>query len=117
MPRAGRTAAIVFVGVACRLTAGPAPALAQSELRVGIHGPFVAAGDGLTDDTAAIQAALNAVLPGGTVTVDPGRTYLINLSVGLRPKSQCRLNLHGAILRGPAGQGGRFIDLTSKTNV
>ena len=94
-----------------------APLFAQGELHVGPAGTFRAAGDGLTDDTAAIQLALNAVVAGGTVVLEPGRTFLVNLAVGLRPKSQSRLELHGATLRGPAGQGGRFIDLTSKTGV
>ena len=70
-----------------------APLFAQGELHVGPAGTFRAAGDGLTDDTAAIQLALNAVVAGGTVVLEPGRTFLVNLAVGLRPKSQSRLCL------------------------
>jgi parallel beta-helix repeat protein len=71
------------------------------------------------DDTAAVQAALNAAAPGGMVTLEPGRTYVINLAVGLKPKSNTRVALHGATLRGTlgAGQSGRFFDLTGKAQV
>jgi parallel beta-helix repeat protein len=71
------------------------------------------------DDTAAVQATLNAVGPGGVVTLQPGRTYFINLAVGLRPKSNCRVRLQGVTLQGTlaAGQAGRFFDLTAKSQV
>jgi parallel beta-helix repeat protein len=71
------------------------------------------------DDTAAVQALLDAAAPGGTVTLPPGRTYVINLAVGLRPKSHSRVRLHGVTLQGTlgAGQGGRFFDLTAKSRV
>lgn len=37
---------------------------------------FGAAGDGVQDDTLAVQAALDAVDPGGTILFTPGATYL-----------------------------------------
>lgn len=37
---------------------------------------YGAKGDGITDDTAALQAAANAVVSGGTLRLVPGRTYL-----------------------------------------
>jgi hypothetical protein len=37
---------------------------------------FGAAGDGVTDDTAAIQATFNSATPGSTVSFEPGLTYL-----------------------------------------
>lgn len=54
----------------------PAP---SSSLTVNVRdAPYSAKGDGITDDTAAIQAAVNAVGgTGGTVSVPDG-TYLIN---------------------------------------
>lgn len=43
---------------------------------------YGAVGDGVTDDLAAIQAALNAVpAAGGTVVFDDGKTYLISNSI------------------------------------
>ena len=79
------------------------------------HGAPVPVGD----DTAAVQALLDAAAPGGTVTLPPGRTYVINLAVGLRPRSHSRVRLHGVTLQGTlgAGQGGRFFDLTAKSRV
>ena len=57
---------------------------------------YGATGDGSTDDTAAIQAAFDAVsASGGTVVFEPGKTYMINGSYlpiqtlfgGVKPKS------------------------------
>ncbi|HEX6738445.1 MAG TPA: right-handed parallel beta-helix repeat-containing protein [Vicinamibacteria bacterium] len=94
-----RRAALTTIGVWCLLAGAAAAAPA--------------------DDTAALQAALNAAAPGGSVTLDPGRTYFINLAVGLKPKSNSRVVLQGATLRGTlgAGQSGRFFDLTAKSQV
>ena len=64
---------------------------------------FGATGDGVTDDTDAIQAAVNAVdeRGGGTLLFPPG-TYVVT-SVGLR--AGIRYLGYGAIIRRPAGQG------------
>jgi hypothetical protein len=57
---------------------------------------YGATGDGSTDDTAAIQAAFDAVsASGGTVVFEPGKTYMINggyqpiqtIFGGVKPKS------------------------------
>ena len=48
---------------------------------------FGAIGDGVTDDTAAIQAGIDALTPGGTLTFEAGKTYLVS-SVTL--KANCR---------------------------
>jgi parallel beta-helix repeat protein len=97
-----RGAALTMLGVACLLAGAAAPGAAAP-----------------ADDTAAVQAALNAAPPGGTVTLEAGRTYFINLLVGLKPKSNCRVVLHGATLRGTlaAGQSGRFFDLSARSQV
>jgi parallel beta-helix repeat protein len=113
--RAVRVFGVVAMWVVSSAPLGAAPQL--GEVQVGVTGHFIAAANGVTDDTGAIQAALNAVAPGGTVTVEAGRTYLVNLSIGLRPKSGTRVKLTGATLRAPVGQGGRFFDLTSKTQI
>jgi Pectate lyase superfamily protein len=68
--------------------------------------PYLAKGDGTIDDTAAIQAAINAAGPGGTVFFPPGR-YLISSSLkdkNISTNAQNRnLELRGA---GSAGWGG-----------
>lgn len=44
---------------------------------------FGAVGDGTTDDSAAVQAAINAMLPGDVLVFPPGKTFLINTGVTL----------------------------------
>jgi hypothetical protein len=57
---------------------------------------FGAKGDGVTNDTAAIQAALNAVpAAGGTVFFPPG-TYLVSQSIAVQ--SNTRLDGYGALI-------------------
>jgi len=63
---------------------------------------FGATGDGATDDTAAIQLAVDAVgKTGGTLLFPPG-IYVVT-SVGLRPG--VRYLGYGATIKRPAGQG------------
>ena len=64
---------------------------------------FGALGDGVTDDTDAIQVAVNAIgeSGGGTLLFPPG-TYVVR-SVGLR--AGIRYLGYGAIIRRPAKQG------------
>ncbi len=71
-------------------TTSNTPADAQTILNVKQYG---AAGDGTTDDTAAIQAAIDAVPnSGGTVIFPPG-TYIVapKKTVGIAIKSNLRL--------------------------
>ncbi|MCO7220220.1 glycosyl hydrolase family 28-related protein [Klenkia sp. PcliD-1-E] len=53
---------------------------------------FGAVGDGTTDDTAAVQAAFDAVQPGGAVLLGEGRTYAVSDVVTLA--------VRGAVLTG-----------------
>lgn len=80
----------------------PAP---KSSLVVNVRAAaYGAKGDGVTDDTAAIQRAVNAVAgTGGTVKVPDG-TYLVNAvvqsSMGIRLGSNMTLSLSsGAVLK------------------
>jgi parallel beta-helix repeat protein len=72
------------------------PAQAQANMRVD---DFGAVGNGIADDTASIQAALNATAAGAAVIFSPGKTYRIgDVARGLVPKSGTRLILYGATL-------------------
>ena len=76
----------------------PPPA---SSLVVDVRSPKIGArGDGLADDTPALQRAVDAVAgTGGTVKVPRG-TYLVNALVSLRLKSDMTLALApGAVLK------------------
>ncbi|MCK9617757.1 MAG: hypothetical protein M0R21_07960 [Lentimicrobiaceae bacterium] len=58
-----------------------------------------ATGNGSTDDTGAIQAAIDQVAPGGTVLIPDG-TYMINAVTLLNLKSNMTLKMeNGAILK------------------
>ena len=61
---------------------------------------FGARGDGATPDTDAIQAAVDALLPGQTLRF-PAGTYLIATDRGVRLKDDIRLELGDATLLGP----------------
>jgi parallel beta-helix repeat protein len=65
---------------------------------------FGAEGDGVTPDTDAIQAAVNALLPGQTLRFPPG-TYLIETDKGVLLKDGARLDLGNATLFGPNVDG------------
>jgi polygalacturonase len=56
---------------------------------------FGAVGDGSTDDTAAIQAAINAMVSGSTLLFD--RTYKIVSSLTITSKSRIRLTGKGKV--------------------
>ncbi len=65
---------------------------------------FGAKGDGATDDTAAIQAAINAAPIGGTVVLPPvssGGSYLITSDLLINKSLKfCGLGTHGGLLTG-----------------
>lgn len=69
---------------------------------------FGATGDGITDDTVAVQNAFNAVpASGGVVVFEPGKTYMINglyqpiqsIFGGVKPKSNTVLQGNNATLK------------------
>jgi parallel beta-helix repeat protein len=60
---------------------------------------FGAVGDGVTDDTAAIQAALDAVSGSGGVVVIPPSSSFYKVTNSLYPKSNTTITGYGAELR------------------
>lgn len=58
---------------------------------------FGAAGDGVTDDSAAVQAAANSLTNGGTLYFPPGRTYKINTMITIS-NSNVRVMCEGATI-------------------
>jgi nitrous oxidase accessory protein NosD len=60
---------------------------------------FGARGDGVTDDTASIQAAVDALPPGGTLHVPPG-VYRVDVGRGVHLKDNMTLDLGEATLTG-----------------
>jgi polygalacturonase len=79
---------------------------------------FGAVGDGQADDTAALQAAIDATPSGGVLRVPPG-TYRIACERGLVLKDGLRLELGDAILTGPNVNGARcrVLDVSGRRNV
>jgi hypothetical protein len=77
---------------------------------------YGAVGDGTTDDSAAILAALNACAPYGTVLFAAG-TYLINSQINI-PQSNITIDGQGALLLAKAATNFEYMLLgTSLTNV
>lgn len=66
---------------------------------------YGALGDGITDDTAAIQAAVNACSNGDCVKFPPG-AYAVNPRVGINLGNHKHLDLRGATLLIKANAGG-----------
>jgi nitrous oxidase accessory protein NosD len=79
---------------------------------------FGARGDGLTPDTDAIQAAVDALAPGGTLRF-PAGTYLIETNKAVRLKDDVHLDLGSATLVGPnvSGVQNRMLEVQGARNV
>ncbi len=108
------TAAVPVSGAAC----APAP---TSALVVDVRTKGATPGDS-SDDTAALQAAVEAVAgSGGTVTV-PAGVYWVDATRGVRLKSRMTLKMaDGAVLRAKATSSGNYnvvrVDSASNVNV
>ena len=106
---------LVALLVVCSLAA-PRRALAAGEPASGFPvDAYGALGDGATDDTAAVQAAIDAAAKagGGTVGFRGGATYLVR-SVNLMPG--ITLDGNGATVKRPAKTPGRFTRMFTTQN-
>jgi hypothetical protein len=99
-----------------------APAVGQGELLVNVRdAPYGAVGDGLTDDTNALQAALTAAR-GGICYVPPG-TYLVSAAAGgiLTPAEGTTLAGAGArlsvIRTAPGSLATRVVNVSGRAEV
>lgn len=69
----------------------------ESKLRESISvKDFGAVGDGVADDTAAIQAALDAITEGAHLNFEPGKIYSVSALIAEHP---CHINLCGSTLK------------------
>lgn len=67
--------------------------------------PYNAAGDGVSDDSAAIQAAITAMAAGGTVTGIAGKTYALGTALSLANTTDITLDFTGCTLKIKNGAG------------
>jgi len=85
-----------------------------------IEATAYATANGVTDDTAAIQSALNAITTDGGTVHFGAHTYSVNMVTGLKPKNNSNVKLDdNAILLGrtqTAANGGMF-QIEQKQNV
>jgi hypothetical protein len=78
---------------------------------------FGAVGDGVTDDTAAIQAAIDSLSSGGTIYFNPG-TYRIARNIGTNDRWGIKVTSSNITLKGDQAFLRRFdTDIVSDANV
>lgn len=73
--------------------------------------PYNAVGDGVTDDTAAIQAAMNDAGPLGATVLFPPATYLISSPLTWAPDTNSSTPKLAPSLQGAFGRGGPSQDM------
>jgi len=114
--RRGLVAALLCGACAAGQANGPSsatPASATLSVR-----DFGARGDGHTLDTAAIQAAVDALPPGGVLRFPPG-TYRVAADRGISLKDDVRLELGQAVIVGANVDDARcrLIEISGRRNV
>lgn len=74
--------------------------------------PYSATGDGSTDDTTAIQSALNALANagGGTLLIPKG-TYMISSSLEIKPPGNIIISAYNATIKRTSGAGSTMYGL------
>jgi polygalacturonase len=72
----------------------PTPTLTIGSTVLNVRN-FGAMGNGVNDDTAAFQAAINALPSSGGTIVVPNGTYMINALTSINLRSNMRLSLYG----------------------
>ena len=116
-----------LAGAAAALAARPAPAsAAPPPARTLSAASFGAVGNGIADDTAALQAALDASLKqGGTMLVIPPGTYRVTRTLRLVPDRGSSGDIgrhngilaHGARLLSMIGNGANVLEVKSRATV
>ena len=78
-----------------------------------------AAGDGVTDDTAAIQAAINQVAGSGGTVLVPSGIYMINAVTSLKLGNKMTFRMYNATLKAITNNanGYAILDITGVSNV
>jgi polygalacturonase len=109
---------VALVCAACAQAETSRPASAASSGPSLSVRDFGARGDGQALDTAAIQAAVDALPAGGVLLFPPG-TYSIDAAVGIELKDDVRLELGRALIVGANVEGARcrLIEVSGRRNV
>ncbi len=89
---------VLIIGSAC---------LVQADVRAYMSAPagcsmvsaFGAVGDGITDDSAAMQNAFDSVSGGGEIAFEPGKTYLMVGDLGLLDADGVTIYGQGAVIK------------------
>ena len=112
----------IALGLGCGKSQGPSATeptvvAASSSADLSVK-DFGALGDGRTADTAAIQKAVDALPPGGTLRF-PSGVYRIETDKGVRLKDGTRLDLGDATLIGPNVNGAqnRILEIQGGRNI
>lgn len=77
--------------------AAPPKNIPAKSMTMSVH-PFHPAGDGVTDDIDALQAAVNDTLPGGSLTLEANRRYAVSHPVDCRGKTIHIIGQHSTVV-------------------
>ncbi len=85
------------------------PSLALAATLDVTQPPFNAVGEGVTNDSPAIQAAIDAASAGDTILLPTGKTFLVPGFPGLKVKSHLTISMYGATVKQGPNIGGSGI--------